>query len=180
MILDCSCKKLSFLKAKKNVTLICLQKKAKIIKKRLYQRKAGTLIVKDFWGTYIPFEMTTKSVDPPPHIGLNIVFHLIHIWFKLAGWYESPIKSVVVTFPLDKIVFPTVTLCPRDSRPDRWGFAIKIFDHLNTDCESKRWDYVFNYRKKPPFRAILREFYFIIINLWLSICDPNCLLIQYH
>ena len=105
---------------------------------------------------------------------------VIHIWFKLAGWYESPIKSVVVTFPLDKIVFPTVTLCPRDSRPDRWGFAIKIFDHLNTDCESKRWDYVFNYRKKTPFRAILREFYFIIINLWLSICDPNCLLIQYH
>ena len=26
-------------------------------------------------------------------------------------------KSVVLTFPIDKIVFPTVTLCTRDSRP---------------------------------------------------------------
>ena len=57
---------------------------------------------------------------------------------QLAGWYENPIKSVVVTFPLDKIVFPAVTLCPRDSRPDRWGSVIKIFDHLNTDCEPDR------------------------------------------
>ena len=48
----------------------------------------------------------------------------------LAGWIENPIKSVVLTFPIDKIVFPTVTLCPRDSRPDRWGSVIKIFDHL--------------------------------------------------
>ena len=58
--------------------------------------------------------------------------------FKLTGWIENPIKSVVLVFPLDKIVFPTVTLCPRDSRPDRWGSVIKIFDHLNTDCGSKR------------------------------------------
>ena len=70
---------------------------------------------------------------------LCLVLYL-HIKFQLAGWYENPIKSVVLTFPLNKIVFPTVTLCPRDSRPDRWGSAIKIFDHLNTDCGSKRWD----------------------------------------
>ena len=63
--------------------------------------------------------------------------------FKLAGWYENPIKSVVLTFPLDKIVFPAVTLCPRDSRPDRWGTVIKIFDQLNTNCGSKRWGYTF-------------------------------------
>ena len=62
----------------------------------------------------------------------------------LAGWIENPIKSVVLTFPIDKIVFPAVTLCPRDSRPDRWGTAIKIFDQLNTDCESKRWDSMFD------------------------------------
>ena len=69
-------------------------------------------------------------------------FPLIHknnnIQLKLAGWYENPIKSVVTTFPIDKIVFPTVTLCPQDSRPDRWGSVIKIFDQLNTDCGSKR------------------------------------------
>ena len=57
---------------------------------------------------------------------------------KLAGWYENPIKSVVTTFPIDKIVFPTITMCPQDSRPDRWGSAIKIFDELNTDCGLQR------------------------------------------
>ena len=62
----------------------------------------------------------------------------LKIKILLAGWIENPIKSKVLTFPIDKIVIPTVTLCPRDSRPDRWGTAIKIFDQLNTDCGSKR------------------------------------------
>ena len=105
----------------------------------------------------------------------------------LAGWIENPIKSKVLTFPIDKIVFPTVTLCPQDSRPDRWGTVIKIFDQLNTDCGSKRlhscsiqnpirllwtllkiWE-----RKKNNFhtnnsfqvRAILRDFYPLFIFL---------------
>ena len=67
-----------------------------------------------------------------------MVKYLLKIKFKFAGWYENPIKSVVLTFPLSKILFPTVTLCPRDSRPDRWGSVIKIFDQMNTDCEAKR------------------------------------------
>ena len=78
-------------------------------------------------------------------ITLQILVHLaLYLQFKLAGWYENPIKSVVLTFPIEDIVFPTVTLCPEDSRPDRWGSVIKIFDQLNTDCESKRWDYFLN------------------------------------
>ena len=60
------------------------------------------------------------------------------IKFTFAGWIENPIKSVVLTFPLDEIVFPAVTLCSRDSRSDRWGNVIKIFDQLKTDCGSKR------------------------------------------
>ena len=75
---------------------------------------------------------------------LHLVWHLLQINFKLAGWHENPIKSVVLTFPIDKIVFPTVTLCPRDSRPDRWGSVIKIFDQLDTNCGSIRWDSIFN------------------------------------
>ena len=74
----------------------------------------------------------------------NVKKQRLKIKFVLAGWIENPIKSVVLTFPIDKIVFPAVTLCPRDSRPDRWGTAIKIFDQLNTDCESKRWDSMFD------------------------------------
>ena len=72
------------------------------------------------------------------HNWLYITLHLLQIKFKLTGWHEYPIKSVVLTFPIDEIFFPTVTLCPRDSRPDRWGSVIKIFDQLNTNCESNR------------------------------------------
>ena len=52
---------------------------------------------------------------------LQILVHLaLYLQFKLAGWYENPIKSVVLTFPIEDIVFPTVTLCPEDCRPDRF------------------------------------------------------------
>ena len=64
--------------------------------------------------------------------------HIHYIQFNFPGWYENPIKSVVLTFPINKILFPTVTLCPRDSRPDRWGSVIKIFDQMETECVSKR------------------------------------------
>ena len=76
----------------------------------------------------------------------------------LAGWIENPIKSVVLTFPIDKIVFPTVTLCPQDSRPDRWGTTIKIFDQLNTNCGSKRWDFLFNLKANDLIWYSLQRF----------------------
>ena len=82
---------------------------------------------------------------------------VLHIKFHLADWYENPINSVVLTFPLDEIVFPTVTLCPQDSRPDRWGSVIKIFDHLNTDCGTRRWDYVVKWGGNDLISNSLRE-----------------------
>ena len=88
------------------------------------------------WGDFSPFCAIGQNIETKNQ--------KLKIKFVLAGWIENPIKSVVLTFPIDKIVFPTVTLCPRDSRPDRWGTAIKIFDQVNTDCGSKRWDSMFN------------------------------------
>ena len=131
----------------------------------------------------------------------NVKKQRLKIKFVLAGWIENPIKSVVLTFPIDKIVFPAVTLCPRDSRPDRWGTAIKIFDQLNTDCESKRWDSMFDlkadviilnslqrsgrekkkmYHKNSSFqiRAIIREFHLRIVNSRSP--PPVHLFIKYH
>ena len=54
------------------------------------------------------------------------------------AWYTHPVKSVVVTIPLDDVTFPAVTICPYSSSPDRWGTALKIFDHMKIKCESKR------------------------------------------
>ena len=95
------------------------------------------------------------------------------IRFKLAGWNENPIKSVVLTFPLDKIVFPAVTLCPRDSRPDRWGTVIKIFDQLNTNCGSKRWGYTFNSKLSQILFKDLREKIKYLVEIVHSNLEPS-------
>ena len=101
-------------------------------------------ILYHFWMLWYFEFVTVKYLQMNLHSWSECLHWLVlQIKFELAGWIENPIKSVVLTFPIDKIVFPTVTLCPRDSRPDRWGTAIKIFDQLNTDCGPKRWDSVF-------------------------------------
>ena len=79
-----------------------------------------------------------------------------HVLFKFSGWYENPINSKVLVIPLDKVVFPTITLCPRDSRPDRWGSVMKIFDQLETECVPKRWDYVFNEKPLVLFHMLFK------------------------
>ena len=45
---------------------------------------------------------------------------------------ESPVH------PLETVDFPTVTLCPTSTNPDRWGFAIKLFDFLKIKCFKDR------------------------------------------
>ena len=38
-----------------------------------------------------------------------------------------------LTYPIEELPFPTVTVCPRDSNPDRWGPTIKLFDFVKMD-----------------------------------------------
>ena len=56
--------------------------------------------------------------------------------FIIAVWLENPGINIVAstTFPIEKVQFPTVTLCPKDSNPDRWGPTIKIFDNIKLTC----------------------------------------------
>ena len=39
-----------------------------------------------------------------------------------------------MSYPLEKIDFPTVTLCPVSPDSDRWGLAVKLFDYLEVHC----------------------------------------------
>ena len=47
-------------------------------------------------------------------------------------WIDKPTMVVVdtMTYPLEELTFPTVTLCPKNSNPNRWGPAIKILDMI--------------------------------------------------
>ena len=69
---------------------------------------------------------------------------LICIFFSLA-WEEIPSTSKTMVVPIKMAAFPTVTLCPRNSNPDRWGPAIKIFDHLKRNCPTQRQEYLISY-----------------------------------
>ena len=62
------------------------------------------------------------------------------IIFCFLAWYYSPIVTVLetLTYPIEELPFPTVTVCPRDSNPDRWGPTIKLFDFVNRKCGSDR------------------------------------------
>ena len=55
---------------------------------------------------------------------------------NILAWNERPtiVISESTNHPIEKVIFPTVTLCPIDSNPDRWGPAIKMFDYLEHRC----------------------------------------------
>ena len=67
-----------------------------------------------------------------------VLYASLELRLEVFSWYTHPVKSVVVTIPIEKVEFPAVTLCPYNSSPDRWGTAIKIFDHMKIKCLSKR------------------------------------------
>ena len=57
--------------------------------------------------------------------------------FLSSEWVNHPTASETETWALERVNFPTVTLCPGEENNDRWGPTIKIFDHLNRTCPEK-------------------------------------------
>ena len=51
-------------------------------------------------------------------------------------WSDSPTITVVETLahPIDKVYFPTVTICPQSFNSDRWGATIKVLDYIQRRC----------------------------------------------
>ena len=59
----------------------------------------------------------------------------LNLFFKV--WVEMPTINNLesMTSPIEDLAFPTVTICPKNPNPDRWGPAIKLFDHLLLNCK---------------------------------------------
>ena len=53
-------------------------------------------------------------------------------------WAEKPTITEIESLisPVEDLKFPTVTLCPENPNPDRWGSAIKLFDHMKRKCDN--------------------------------------------
>ena len=55
----------------------------------------------------------------------------------ILDWIEEkPVIDILETtsFPIEKVEFPTVTICPASSNSERWGAVFKAFDHLDVVC----------------------------------------------
>ena len=54
---------------------------------------------------------------------------------------------VSTTYPIKNMDFPTVTLCPKNKNPDRWGMTVKMYDHMKISCSKD----IFGITGKPCF-----------------------------
>jgi hypothetical protein len=63
-------------------------------------------------------------------------FHVFN--FSILAWAERPTITISesMNYPIEKIIFPSVTLCP-NSNPDRWGPIFKIFDGIRGRCKNQ-------------------------------------------
>ena len=53
-----------------------------------------------------------------------------------SEWNKQPTTASIetITSPIEGLTFPTVTLCPKNPNPDRWGPTIKLFDYMEQGC----------------------------------------------
>ena len=59
--------------------------------------------------------------------------------FLIIVWAANPTITVseTMTYPIEKVLFPTVTICPTNANLDRWGVPVKIFDYLKRRCPAE-------------------------------------------
>ena len=83
--------------------------------------------------------MTAKKQKKPPR-NVHKYSHRLSTRYIFLNffpvWYDSPTVTVLdtMTYPIEELTFPTVTICQQNSNPDRWGATIKAFDHLERKC----------------------------------------------
>ena len=53
----------------------------------------------------------------------------------------NPTVSIMetISYPIEKIEFPTVTLCPENSNAERFGPAIQVLDYFQRKCSNVRY-----------------------------------------
>ena len=59
--------------------------------------------------------------------------------FSIVWINDEPVIDILEStfYPIEKVEFPTVTLCPKSSNSDRWRAVTKLFDYLDVKCPEK-------------------------------------------
>lgn len=76
--------------------------------------------------------------------------------FSILEWSENPTVILVETtnYPVDRIPFPSVTICQQDTSPNPWNFMEKLLNFVEYPCyEDDRYAAVF---------VVLRDFLKVI------------------
>ena len=61
-------------------------------------------------------------------------------FFCFSAWSKNPTLTIIetMTYPIEQVPFPAVTLCPQNPNIDRWEPTIKIFDYLKRRCPANQ------------------------------------------
>ena len=56
----------------------------------------------------------------------------------MIAWTKNPAVTVIETmaYPVEKVKYPSVTMCPFNPNSDRWGTPVKIMDFVKRSCET--------------------------------------------
>ena len=67
-------------------------------------------------------------------VSISIVLNIVFIFY--LDWIENPVLISVETtdYPVEKIPFPTVTVCQKDNDPNKMQFIEKILNHVRYPC----------------------------------------------
>jgi hypothetical protein len=57
-------------------------------------------------------------------------------FFSISEWNANPVLITVETtdYPIEKIIFPSVTVCREDNSINSFEFISKIFDYVKFPC----------------------------------------------
>ena len=60
----------------------------------------------------------------------------------ISEWNTNPVLIRVETtdYPVENILFPTVTICREDNSIDSFQFITKMLDYINFPCFEDGWD----------------------------------------
>ena len=42
-----------------------------------------------------------------------------------------------MAYPVEKVKYPSITMCPFNANSDRWGTPVKIMDYVKRSCEKE-------------------------------------------
>ena len=87
-----------------------------------YISTSKNCLVKLFWITVVIGGFTTASI-------------LIN--FSFSDWKDSPISTSFETFPISKMLYPNITVCPPEFANTALNFDLQLLENATLDTDTR-------------------------------------------